>query len=193
LFAAGEVACSGVHGANRLASNSLLEGLVFGQRAAVAARAFVAGGTRLLPNVRELDGGPLEVLEDADKLRSSLRRLMWGKVGLVRTGDSLTSAVAQLSRWERAVSRPFRSRTDLEVKNMVQVAHCIAEAALWREDSVGAHYRADVPRKKRAGRTQHSALSLQGLITVGNATVRDGVGLTKEPTVRRVGARSPNR
>ncbi len=193
LFAAGEVACSGVHGANRLASNSLLEGLVFGQRAAVAAREFVAGGTRLLPSVRELDGGPLEVLEDSDKLRSSLRRLMWGKVGLVRTGDSLTSAVAQLSRWERAVSRPFRSRTDLEVKNMVQVAHCIAEAALWREDSVGAHYRADVSRKKRAGRTQHSILSNQGLITVGNATVRDGVGLTKEPTVRRFGARSPNR
>jgi L-aspartate oxidase len=193
LFAAGEVACSGVHGANRLASNSLLEGLVFGRRAAVAAQAFVAGGTRPLPSVRELDSGPLEDLEDADKLRSSLRRLMWGKVGLVRTGDSLTSAVAQLSRWERAVSHPFRSRTGLEVKNMVQVAHCIAEAALWREDSVGAHYRADVPRRKRVGRTQHSSLSIQGLMAVGNATVRDGVGLIKEPTVGRIGARSPNR
>jgi len=159
LFAAGEVACSGVHGANRLASNSLLEGLVFGERAARAASSFAArhrGAQDALPSIHDLDVGPLAQLEDADKLRSSLRRLMWGKVGLIRTADSLVRAIAQLSRWERLISRPFGMRRDLEVKNMVQVARCIAEAALWRENSVGAHYRADYPKSDGPRWKQHS-------------------------------------
>ena len=161
LFAAGEVACTGVHGANRLASNSLLEGLVFGARAAQAAGLYAGrlrGGRGTVPTPRDLDSGRLGDLEDAEKLRSSLRRLMWGKVGLVRTGDSLTSALAQLSRWERLVDKPFRSRGDLEVKNMVQVARCVAEAALWRANSVGAHYRADHPEAKRQGWKRHSVI-----------------------------------
>jgi L-aspartate oxidase len=165
LFAAGEVACSGVHGANRLASNSLLEGLVFGRRAALAATAYAgraAGSSGPLPSAREMDGGPLASLEDADKLRSSLRRVMWGKVGLARTGDSLASALGQLTRWERLVSRPFASRRDLEVKNMVQVARCIAEAALWRTNSVGAHSRADYPGTKGTDWKRHSRIELQG-------------------------------
>ncbi|MBA2251511.1 MAG: L-aspartate oxidase [Nitrospirales bacterium] len=159
LFAAGEVACSGVHGANRLASNSLLEGLVFGERAARSATEF-AGGRHgdqgVLPSIHDVDGGPLAQLEDADKLRSSLRRVMWGKVGLIRTADSLARAIAQLGKWERLVSRPFALRRDLEVKNMVQVARCIAEAALWRENSVGAHYRADYPKLDGPRWKQHS-------------------------------------
>ncbi|MEW6543161.1 MAG: L-aspartate oxidase [Nitrospirota bacterium] len=168
LFAAGEVACSGVHGANRLASNSLLEGLVFGARAAVAASAFAHRAGRLparVPSLSELDGGPLEILKEADKLRSSLRRVMWGKVGIVRTRESLVSATAQLSRWARLVDRPFGSRLDLEVKNLVQVAHCIAEAALWRENSVGAHYRADFPDSRRPGWNQHSRLEPAELVS----------------------------
>jgi L-aspartate oxidase len=111
--------------------------------------------------VREIDGGPLASLEDAEKLRSSLRRVMWGKVGLARTGDSLAGALGQLTRWERLVNRPFASRRDLEVKNMVQVARCVAEAALWRADSVGAHYRADAPKGARPSRTQHSRVQMQ--------------------------------
>ncbi|HYM36898.1 MAG TPA: FAD-binding protein, partial [Nitrospiraceae bacterium] len=164
LFAAGEVACSGVHGANRLASNSLLEGLVFGRRAALAAVAYAghqAGTYGSLPSARDMDGGPLAALEDAEKIRSSLRRLMWGKVGLARTGDSLAGALGQLSRWERLVGRPFASRLDLEVKNMVQVGRCVAEAALWRTDSIGAHYRADSPKGARPGKAQHSRVELQ--------------------------------
>ncbi len=163
LFAAGEVACSGVHGANRLASNSLLEGLVFGRRAALAATAYAgktAGTSGFLPPARDVDGSPLASLEDADKLRSSLRRVMWGKVGLARTGDSLASALGQLTRWERLVSRPFASRRDLEVKNMVQVARCIAEAALRRTNSVGAHSRADYPETKGTDWKRHSRMEL---------------------------------
>jgi L-aspartate oxidase len=160
LFAAGEVACSGVHGANRLASNSLLEGLVFGMRAGVAAVAWISRRSMpdLTHHVERLRRGRLERLEDAEKVRSSLRRTMWGQVGLVRSRESLVRATAQLARWEQMVSRSFAGRGDLEVKNMVQVAHCVAEAALWRENSVGAHYRSDFPGSKRPGWKQHSQL-----------------------------------
>jgi L-aspartate oxidase len=65
--------------------------------------------------------------------------------------------VAQLARWDRLVSRPFGTRLELEVKNLVQVARCIAEAALWRQNSVGAHYRADFPTAA-AGWRRHSVV-----------------------------------
>lgn len=84
---------------------------------------------------------------------------MWGQVGVIRSGESLIRACAQLSRWAQLVTQPFASRAALEVKNMVQVAQCVAEAALWRENSVGAHYRSDFPEAKRAGWHQHSRLS----------------------------------
>jgi L-aspartate oxidase len=180
LFAAGEVACSGVHGANRLASNSLLEGLVFGARAAQAAITFAATARSgsWLPSADD-QAEPSEPLPDAEKLRSSLRRLMWGKVGLVRTGESLASAAAQLGRWDRALTRSFRSRVELEAKNLVQVARCVAEAALWRENSVGAHYRADFPDAKRLGSAQHSRLVQKELVSKRGGLVR------KLPTGRR--------
>ncbi len=163
LFAAGEVACSGVHGANRLASNSLLEGLVFGMRAGAAAIAWAARQTvpDLAKQVAALRHGERHRLDDAEKLRNSLRRTMWGQVGIVRSRESLVRAVAQLSRWGRMVSESFATRADLEVKNMVQVAHCVAEAALWRENSVGAHFRSDFPDSKRPGWKRHSQISLQ--------------------------------
>lgn len=162
LFAAGEVACSGVHGANRLASNSLLEGLVFGARAALAAVAYAARQEipSLATQEATLKTEHVGSLDDAEKLRSSLRRTMWGQVGVIRSGESLIRACAQLSRWAQLVAQPFSNRAALEVKNMVQVAQCIAEAALWRENSVGAHYRSDFPHAKRPGWQQHSRLSM---------------------------------
>jgi L-aspartate oxidase len=167
LFAAGEVACSGVHGANRLASNSLLEGLVFGRRAGVAAIASAArGSTSSRIESRELLArGFGDRLDDVEKVRNSLRRIMWGQVGLIRSRESLVRATAQLARWERMVSRSFASRADLEVKNMVQVARCVAEAALWRENSVGAHYRSDFPGTRRPGWKAHSRLRLMDRTT----------------------------
>ena len=170
LFAAGEVACSGVHGANRLASNSLLEGLVFGARAAAAAVAFAEGQeiSKLTAQDTALRAGPFGILEDEEKLRSSLRRTMWGQVGVIRSGESLVRACAQLSRWAQLVALPFATRAALEIKNMVQVAQCVAEAALWRENSVGAHYRSDCLEAKRAGWQQHSRLS-SGDVVSGKA------------------------
>ncbi|NKB81585.1 MAG: L-aspartate oxidase [Nitrospirales bacterium] len=161
LFAAGEVACNGVHGANRLASNSLLEGLVFGVRAAQSA--MDTKTARTLPHPTNdlplwTTGIISRTTEDVEKIRSSLRRLMWGKIGLVRTGESLVSALAQLHRWERTMRGPFHNRAGYEVKNMIQVGRCITEAALWRENSLGAHFRADFPDKKGRGWKTHSQL-----------------------------------
>lgn len=167
LFAAGEVACSGVHGANRLASNSLLEGLVFGMRAGMAATAWASRRPEpdLSRHVMELRHRTFDQLDDAEKLRSSLRRTMWGQVGVVRSRESLIRATAQLTRWGHMVARAFATRADLEAKNMVQVALCVAEAALWRENSVGAHFRSDFPDANRPGWKQHSQLYLSERVT----------------------------
>jgi L-aspartate oxidase len=167
LFAAGEVACSGVHGANRLASNSLLEGLVFGMRSGAAAITWAARCEvpDLTAHRERLRCGGVGRLDDAEKLRNSLRRAMWSQVGLVRSRESLTRARAQLARWEQMVSQSFSTRADLEVKNMVQVARCVAEAALWRENSVGAHYRADYAKPQRPGWKLHSRLRLSEEVT----------------------------
>ncbi len=160
LLAAGEAACNGVHGANRLASNSLLEGLVFGVRAAQSATkcssAISAKARRRA--LANLDVGPKQAIEDPEKLRNSLRRLMWDQVGLVRTNESLVQALAKLSTWEPQVQGFLQSRSDLEVKNMMQVARCITEAALWRENSLGAHYRADFPGCRGSAWKIHSQI-----------------------------------
>lgn len=192
LFAAGEVACSGVHGANRLASNSLLEGLVFGMRAGVAATAFAQrhGRLDLSAQAAALAGEAEQRLEDAEKLRSSLRRTMWGQVGVVRSRESLVRATAQLSRWLKVVSGPFVSRADLEVKNMVQVAHCVAEAALWRENSIGAHFRSDFPQVKRAGWKLHSQLACTDEFTPPQPGRKQGVVIAMQVGSKRSRVRS---
>lgn len=187
LFAAGEVACSGVHGANRLASNSLLEGLVFGMRAGLSAIWWASGHPvpDLSRHSEDLRRCRCEFLEDAEKLRSSLRRTMWGQVGVVRSRDSLIRATAQLSRWARMVSKPFATRADLEAKNMVQVAYCVAEAALWRENSVGAHFRSDFPEAKRPGWKQHSQLALMGGAIERKSSAKQGLLIAMpSPTAR---------
>lgn len=174
LFAAGEVACNGVHGANRLASNSLLEGLVFGYRAAASAASLPAGPKRahLKSLATRIVADLVGVLDDSEKLRNSLRRLMWEKVGLVRTGESLVQALAQLSRWDPQIEVSLQTRSDLEVKNMIQVARCITEAALWRENSLGAHYREDFPSCKGSAWKTHSRIQRSEPIPATPATRR---------------------
>ncbi len=159
LFAAGEVACTGVHGANRLASNSLLEGLVFGFRSARAAAHF----SQAHPLPKKLKGPSPQPkfrnalsTQDIEKLRNSLRRLMWTKVGLVRTAESLRKAREQLQQWEQKLSLAPQNRTGLETRNMVHVGQTIVEAALWRTNSVGAHFRGDFPGHNGAKWKMHS-------------------------------------
>ena len=164
LFAAGEVACTGVHGANRLASNSLLEGLVFGARAGVAMQE--------PPRAAELKrdrivGADLRVAPDgrthpeARTHRSAPTRagtgipdLMWRQAGLFRTRDGLADAVAQLDAAfaapaERIRAAPADADTWRQL-NLATVARLIARAALRREESRGAHFREDFPARDDA-------------------------------------------
>jgi len=150
LFAAGEVACTGVHGANRLASNSLLEGLVFGARAADAmtapARAARFGHAGVVAWPRDVRPPPTIEVPSAD----DVRRVMWRQCGLLRDGDGTADAIVRLEAWYAAV-RAARSarRADQEfrrVSSIVTVGLLIARAALRREESRGGHFRSDFPR-----------------------------------------------
>lgn len=146
LFAAGEVACTGVHGANRLASNSLLEGLVFGARAGrtmierKGARAAASSVCRTGPLL------PAAVWPDA------IRDVMWQKVGLFRERQALREAIALTEEPWSALVTHLRSGGCLDADgwraaNLLTVARLIARAAERREESRGAHYRDDFPRR----------------------------------------------
>ncbi|HEY3443476.1 MAG TPA: L-aspartate oxidase [Paludibaculum sp.] len=136
LWAAGEVACTGVHGANRLASNSLLEGVVYGAR---AARAMAARPAPL--SVRAPVVSPLETPMGKD---SEVRRLASEFCGIVRSGDGLSSVLAMLRGLPMERKRRL-ARPDIELANMHTVTQLIARCALAREESRGAHFRTDFP------------------------------------------------
>src|SRR6185295_16502550 len=139
LYAAGEVACTGVHGANRLASNSLLEGLVFGARAgATAAEEAAARVESAEP--RDWDLGEVADWRIDDGTRAEVKRIMWSKVGIVRDEQGLKDAIAALD--EIAV-RQLNTRS----WNFVTLARLVTEAALARRESRGAHYRSDYPER----------------------------------------------
>ena len=150
LYAAGEVACTGVHGANRLASNSLLEGLVFGARAGIAASQHGSEGRmHRTPKAQGLHHSPSTLPRFSssylDGMRTSLRRLMWEKVGIIRCAESLSIAEDSLSQWEPEVNEVSVTREEQELRNMLTVSRLITEAALERKGSVGAHFRSDFP------------------------------------------------
>ena len=142
LYACGEVACTGVHGANRLASNSLLETVVFAKRIVQRIVEATGGSAALISDARRLP--PFENEAGATPDRASLQALMWDKVGIVRDGDGLVAATRQLASWQAALPQPH-DRASHELANLLLVARLMAEAALVREESRGAHYRADFP------------------------------------------------
>jgi len=146
LYAAGEVACTGVHGANRLASNSLLEGLVYGKRAGVSA----LEDASKMPPPKPLESQvetTYHTIPAHDEIRGQLRRLMWENVGIIRSRASLLNALEKISEWSYILDKTFLTRRELELKNMLQTSMLITEAALKREGSIGAHYRVDFPQR----------------------------------------------
>jgi L-aspartate oxidase len=165
LWAAGEVTSSGLHGANRLASNSLLEGLVFGavcgQLAAEAAMR--APPSRVHPIHHAAGNPPDEQLDVAD-LTSSLRSLMVRKMGIVREKPRLLEAQRDVSFWCKYVlPHEFTTRAGWELQNLLTVARLMIDAALAREESRGTHYRSDFPQHDDAGwgtRHTHSQATL---------------------------------
>jgi L-aspartate oxidase len=166
LFAAGEVASTGVHGANRLASNSLLEGLVFGARSAAAIlRKHLASPFPSPPAKPPAEkfpsrspGSPPPPIIDSKKGADEARSIMWDKVAILRDGKQLSEAVKRLSDLQVAEAGPA-SRQDNEAGNILTVASLIARCALAREESRGAHYRSDFPLKNERNPPQHSYVS----------------------------------
>ncbi|MDQ7014597.1 MAG: L-aspartate oxidase [Planctomycetota bacterium] len=149
LFAVGEASCSGLHGANRLASNSLLEGLVLGE---VAGREAGANG--------ELPGKPAKVVSDIrpsvhgeldlSDVRSSLRSAMWRNVGIERTGAKLRDSVEMFDFWGRyTLDKIFDEPEGWETQNMLLVGALMARSALWREETRGCHARDDFPEPRQ--------------------------------------------
>ena len=140
LYAAGEAACTGVHGANRLASNSLLEGVVFGAR---AGRAMLEWATRAYPA-----RGTAPESHDSALTADEIRALTWDLCGITRDAAGLRTAWRRLE--DAARPRARVSAHSAEVANMRQVALLIAQCALAREESRGAHFRRDYPHKEAA-------------------------------------------
>jgi len=145
LFAAGEAACTGVHGANRLASNSLLEGLVFGALAAEAMRGELSAVSPQLPEKAEMRGGEGG---DGEAFIAELQGLMWRDAGLLREAAGLRRAQDRLAELRKRMPRTLTRRAQ-EARNLHTVAEVIVKAALGREESRGAHLRMDFPRKAK--------------------------------------------
>ncbi len=149
LFAAGECACSGVHGANRLASNSLLEGLVFADRAAVKAKDWVGTDISFQPNIPELS--VISVNDDLSRLRTQLKQLMWNYAAIVRTTSGMVDARQELEKLNQEVSPILPPSTvNSEVKelaNMLTISRLIVHCGLERKESRGLHYNEDFPER----------------------------------------------
>jgi L-aspartate oxidase len=149
LFACGEAASTGLHGANRLGSNSLLEGLVFGRIAGRAA-AQQCGRTNGAAGLRkfryDVPQSDRSRLDTADVL-NSLRSLMWRNVGITRAAKPLAEAQEIISFWQRYVlDKVFDSPQGWECQNMLIVCLMMAKAAETRTESRGTHFRSDFPQ-----------------------------------------------
>ncbi len=151
LFAAGEVSSTGLHGANRLASNSLLEGLVFGLRAGRNASnaALSESDVFTAHTIDSSPRSPAENIEEPlriDDLLNSLTSEMWRNVGIERNATDLLAALHQVDFWDRYVGRrEFSTVAGWELQNMLLVARTVIHAAMKREETRGTHSRSDFP------------------------------------------------
>jgi len=153
LWAAGEVTSSGLHGANRLASNSLLEGLVYGAHAgdgASKAAAEMSDHFQAVPLTNPRVPELTESLDLAD-IRNSLKSLMWRAAGVRRDRDGLEEAADNIARWcSYVLPRQFPDPQGWELQNMLTVARVVISAALQREETRGVHLRIDFPQVDNA-------------------------------------------
>jgi L-aspartate oxidase len=185
LYAAGEVAATGVHGANRLASNSLLEGLVFGARAGASARRHSchshskAAGAKHTAGAHKASAHAVihssTSTADISKIVKQLREILWDKVGIIREQVALAEAVLQLEDLSIPEPVPF-DRPCHEALNMLTVARLIASSALARRESRGAHYRTDMPFKDDSTPPRHSFVKKDSLVSFAQNLPADFIG-----------------
>jgi L-aspartate oxidase len=179
LYAVGEAAASGLHGANRLASNSLLEGAVVGKQAGLAAAAEAPKPHPGLPwhaKGPQLAEHPPRLLHD--DLLYSLKSLMWRQVGLRRTAAGLQDARERIGFWHHyLVKAPLATRAACELANMLTVAALVAEAAIARAESRGTHFRDDHPQRDDAAFCRRIFLE-----RLGDGAIRTAPGPLHPPT-----------
>ncbi|MDE0914342.1 MAG: L-aspartate oxidase [Planctomycetota bacterium] len=177
LWAVGEVASSGLHGANRMGSNSLLEALVLGAATGAAVgEAVQADARRSLPSFTVREQGPKTppVRVNVDDLVYSLKSLMWRDLGVRRTGSGMNEALKKMRFWSRAVqAMPLEDPRAWEFSNMLQVAQLITLSALAREESRGVHHRSDFEG------AQPEWLAHTELTPMGDETRIEGVGIER--------------
>ena len=192
LYAVGEVACTGVHGANRLASNSLLESLTFAWRCAhlllseEAAGGAAGAGARpetmlaeaRLPAAKRAVGGGEPVS------RPELQRLMWAKAGIERSREGLEEAARRLNGWRGVATGAKNARLEeLETRNLLELARVVVGAALAREESRGAHYRSDFPTPRPEWqRSLVYCASAQPSRRSGSQPTQPGAATGREPS-----------
>lgn len=167
LFAAGEAASTGVHGANRSAGHSLLEALVFGARAAQAMIQGTPAASFAPPAVTAVASRAENIIPaqagsgssgGSATAESEIRKLMWERVGVIRHGAKLKEAVSRLAAFNATRLHP-PTRSSLETENLLQTARLIACCAYARKESRGAHYRADYPLRDDSKPARHSYIS----------------------------------
>jgi len=164
LYAAGEAAVNGVHGANRLHGNSLLEGLVYGARAGVAMRQELRPPSRAAgPAKAAYSNGPVDT--GVEELIAQIQDLMWNEVGLVRTRLGIQKAIKTLEEMAGRLTNP-KTRRRHEAANLHTAALLVARSALAREESRGAHYRVDYPDHDDRKFLKHSVVRNDKVIFV---------------------------
>jgi L-aspartate oxidase len=164
LYACGEVSATGLHGGNRLGSNSLLEAVVYGQRAGAEAGRRSAHRKDPIPKpIKSTVVFPKPVALDLEDVRNSLRALMWRNVGIERSGASLNDAAKMIDFWcSYVMDKEFNSIRGWELQNMLTVSRLITAAALQREESRGVHFRSDFPKADSKNWERHIILRREG-------------------------------
>ncbi len=167
LYAVGEVASSGVHGANRLASNSLLEGLVFGFRVAEKAKEKISctrgnyGGLKRINEIVYVFNAANKKTEElCSNVRKELQKKMWEYTGLVRSEEGLNKIKSILERWIPLTAYRYSKVNNNETKNMIIGAMMIVESAFLRRESRGCHYRLDYPQLDEYYKNKHISFKL---------------------------------
>ncbi len=170
LYACGEVSCTGVHGANRLASNSLLEGLVFAEQAEKNTRENldeIEPAENRFNNI-QISSQPDNTSEES--MKNYLQNLMWHHAGIIRRSVGLVQCIEELNAMHQKITfkisaTGFTSKR-MELQNMIECALMIVESALRREESRGCHYRTDFPQKSPTAASTFLTLQNFGFITV---------------------------